>query len=564
MPDQYNQTSSQSGFAEFIHRIKPVFNSEKREIIAIIVYGLLISFLSLIVPVAIQSLVNTIAFGSLTQQLIILSTIVFLVLCFSGALSAVQFLTVEILQRRLFTRFALDVAMRIPRFATRGLRDRFGPEIVNPFLEVAVFHKSISSLLIGGLGLLLQILVSVILLGLYHPWLFAFAIGLIVVILIIFLLFGRGGIETADKECSAKYEVLTWLEDLARMLIVFHSTAGQEFSLRRADQAVMKWLNIRKKHFTILYIQIISSFLVQAAGSALLLGLGGYLVIKQQLTLGQLVAAELVVNAALSGLAKFGKHLESYYDMMAAIKKLEAIRGIPLESEGSEELPACELTPARLELINLKVFSGPEAKDPILKGINLDLPAGDSVAVFGLWGSGKSVLLDAIYGWIPSYSGAVKIDGYNTKDLTIASIRSRVALVGEPEFFHGTLEDNLCLGRKSVSSKELRELLDRIGLGRRVLSLPDGLQTMVGPQSRFFSFGELLRLSIARALLSKPGLLILDQTLDAFDEESFPAILEVLGDQNRTWSLLVATNQKTRAMAFERRYEIKDGLLLPL
>lgn len=554
---------SREEYHSVLRRVLDALAPEGRDLVAIIFYGVVISLLSLTIPVAVQALVNSVAYGQLTQQLLVLSLLVFLVMSFSGLFSTIQYYYVELLQRRLFTRYALDLAYRIPRIGSHGVRARFGAEFVNPFLEVIVLHKSMSHLLLGGLGLVLQVIVGLILLAVYHPLLLVFALGLIVVIGLIFSIGGYGGVRTADAECTAKYAMLTWLEDMARMPIMFHSARGETFGLVRADEGVRQWLDARRSHFHILFRQNIAMFLVYALASSLLLGLGGVLVIKGQISLGQLVAAELVLSVALSGLAKFGKHLESYYDLMAALRKLDNLRAAPLEAEGDQGIPDTETTPVVLELRGLSV-TFPESDEPLFSNVNLTLPAGHDACIYGTGSSGKTVLFDCIYGLYGHYQGQVSIDGFNLEDITRRSLRTRIGLVGEPEFFHGTLEENLTIGSQNVSRREIRELLDVAGLSQTVSRLPDGLQSELIPQSGFFSGSELIRFSLIRTALARPGLILLDQSLDGLDEGGLAYALQLLFPASRPWSVLATTNKLDVARHFSSCYELVSGEFRPM
>jgi ABC-type bacteriocin/lantibiotic exporter with double-glycine peptidase domain len=547
----------------YLSRLWNVISPERQSIFAVICYGILVSLLSLTVPVAVQALVNSVAYGQMTQQLIVLSILVFMVLSFSGFFSAIQIYYVELLQRRLFTRYALDLAVRIPRLADQRLKQTFGAEFVNPFLESVIVHKSLSLLLLEGLGLLLQIIVGVALLGAYHPFLLLFALILIGVIAIIFAIDGRQGIKTADDECSAKYSLLSWLEDMARMPILFHSAYGETFGLKKADDSVRRWLDARRSHFRIVFRQNISMFIVHAVASSLLLGLGGVLVIRGQLSLGQLVAAELVLNSALSGLSKFGKHLESFYDLTAAVKKLDNLRNIPLEMEGQDALTDNHMKAATLDIRNLEV-AFKDSDTPLFSGVNFSLNQGDQACVYGQGSSGKTVLLDCIYGLFPKYEGQIQIDGFDLDDITRRSLRTRVALVGEPDFFHGSLEDNLTVGSRNVSRREIRELIRIAGLEEALARTPEGLDSIMLPHSGVFSSSELVRFALIRTVLAHPGLILLDRSLDGLDGQGLQYALDILKALGDSTTVLTVTNRLEVLNLFKHRFELLNGGLTQL
>jgi ABC-type bacteriocin/lantibiotic exporter with double-glycine peptidase domain len=287
------------------------------------------------------------------------------------------------------------------------------------------------------------------------------------------------------------------------------------------------------------------------------------LVVRGELTLGQLVAAELVVNAALSGLTKFGKHIEGFYDFCAASNKLHSVRQIPLERADGELIRWKHNLPASVDVRNLN--AGKEGLvDSFLKDVSFSIPAGGRVAICGQNGSGKSLLAELIFGLASPTTGALYLDGRNVEDISLVSLRSRITLVRTPQFFDGTLEDNLSVGRDNISRQDLRHLLRVLALETKMQKLDIDLQTKVTSSCRFFSYGEQLRLAIGRALLGNPGLVILDQTLDGIDEDSLQSVLDFLLDPDLPCSVLALTHDESIARQFKSAYNLDHGRLTPL
>ncbi len=263
-------------------------------------------------PVAVQAIVNSVAFGTVLQPLFYLTLLVFGALMFNVVLNGYRAWVVEVIQRRIFVRMANDTTMRLVRLRSETLDDAHAPELVNRFLDVVTVQKAAASLLVDGLSVFMQTLIGMILLGVYHPWLLAFDVLLLIFIAIVIGPLGFGAIATAVKESKSKYAVVAWLEEIARHQIAFKSRAGAALAVSTTAGHVNDYLKYRAKHFRILLRQIVGSFLLQAIASSVLLGVGGWLVISRQLTLGQLVAAEIVVALVVSGFTKFGKHLETF------------------------------------------------------------------------------------------------------------------------------------------------------------------------------------------------------------------------------------------------------------
>jgi ABC-type multidrug transport system fused ATPase/permease subunit len=150
---------------------------------------------------------------------------------------------------------------------------------------------------------------------------------------------------TAIKESKAKYALEAWLEQIAAHLSPSSWRPG--LATERSRRLLEDYLDYRGKHFRILIRQVLGSFALQAIASSALLGIGGFLVIDRQLTLGQLVASELVVTLMMSAFTKFGKQLEVFYDLSAAIDKLGDLIDLPLERAGGGERPPLGIEDAR-------------------------------------------------------------------------------------------------------------------------------------------------------------------------------------------------------------------------
>ncbi|HBY61069.1 MAG TPA: hypothetical protein DEH78_14700, partial [Solibacterales bacterium] len=368
-------------------RIKTLLKAEKTDLWVAVIYSAAIGLMTLVVPVATQSLVNTVAFGTLVQPLVVLTLAVLAGLGFAALLQGLRTYVVEVIQRRIFVRVATDVAHRLLRARKDGYEGHHAPELVNRFLDVATVQKSAALLLIDGLSIFMQTLIGMILLAIYHPWLLAFDVLMLVFIVIVLFPMGSGAIYTAIKESKAKYALTAWLEELARHPLTFKSARGTALALEQANTLASEWLRYRSKHFRILLRQIIGSFALQAIASSVLLGVGGWLVINRQLTLGQLIAAEIVVALVVSGFTKFGKQLETFYDLSAAIDKLGYLTDLPLERQGSVSLRRSD-RPAAVLFQNVQ-FSY-DGRTPILNGVNWSIEPGARVGLLGHSGAGKS------------------------------------------------------------------------------------------------------------------------------------------------------------------------------
>lgn len=546
-----NRNSDQHGTDEHLPplaRLIGLVRPEKKDLWVILVFSIVVGVLALATPVAVEALVNTVAFGRYLQPVILLALLLFTFLAFAAAMRALITLVVEIVQRRLFVRVVEDLAYRLPRVRQQALDQAYGPELTNRFFDVVTVQKTIAALLLDGISIVLQTLIGMTVLAFYHPFLLGFDLALILLITFIIFGLGRGAIKTAIKESKAKYAVGAWLEELTRHPTAFKLHAGTQFALDRADQLAINWIDARRTHFRILMRQIVSALGLQAVAATALLGLGGWLVILGELTLGQLVAAELIVMIIVGSFAKLGKHLESYYDLLASVDKLGHLFDLPTESHDK----LFHLRGGESAIIDVRGVTYKFGSQAAINDLSLQLAPGESLAIVGPPGSGKSTLVDLLCGMRQPTSGHVELDGIDLRELRPDSLREHLAAARSIEIFHGSIDENVHLNRAQISARDVREALDTVGLLDELLRLPDGLNTTLQTNGAPLSASQAMRLMLARAIVGRPRLLLIDGTLDSLPDETFGDVMESLTSENAPWTLLVTTGRGAVASACDR------------
>jgi ABC-type bacteriocin/lantibiotic exporter with double-glycine peptidase domain len=180
----------------------------------------------------------------------------------------------------------------------------------------------------------------------------------------------------------------------------------------------------------------------------------------------------------------------------------------------------------------------------VLHGVSLEIKPGEYVALIGPSGSGKSTLIDLLSGVRQPVSGHLELDGIDLRELRTDSLREHLAVSRSIEVFHGTIDENVHLNRPHVSARDVREALAAVGLVDEVLQLPDGLNTMLQTNGAPLSTTQALRLMLARAVVGRPRLLLIDGTLDALSDDTQHDLLARLLGPSRPWTVLIATGQQ--------------------
>ncbi len=467
---------------------------DRGDIRVIFVFSLISGLLALATPVAVETLVNTISFGRLLQPVVILSIMLFVFLAFAALLQVVETYVAEIIQRRIFIRTVSDLSYRLPRVAYHAWDDHYGPEFVNRFFGVVIVQKSLAFLLLDGLNLLLQTAIGMAVIAFYHPILLGFDMFLLLMMILIVWLAGRGAVTSSIKESRAKYAVGAWIQELARHRTLFRDPHASILALETADHLASDYLAARRLHFRIYIRQVIFARALQVVGSTVLLGLGGWLVIEGELTLGQLVAAELIVTVIVGSFAKLGKHIEAYYDLLAAVEKLGKILDLPVEPHQPFPLLGGD-GPLVVHLKDVTVAH--PLGQPLARGFSLHIESGERLAVTGSTADARTVLLETLYGLREPHAGRIEVGDRDLRDLSMESLRSQIALVRAIEVFEGSLMQNVHLERPGIADQQILDALERIGLLESLLALPQGLNTTLHTDGHPLGEDQLRRLMLA-------------------------------------------------------------------
>lgn len=546
-----------------VARLREFLRPEGADLWIVVIFALVIGLLTLATPIAVEALVNTVAFGTLLQPLVVLSLILLTFLMFRGALRFLQKFVVEVIQRRLLARTAARLAWQLPRVRldhAHGL----SPELLNRFFDIVTMQKIVAQLALDGLTVVLTVGLGMIVLAFYHPWLLAFDAVLLMLLLANVFVMGRGALRTSITESRSKYAVAGWLEDISRCPTTFKASGAAEFALMRADRLTTDYLVAREAHYRVLMRQILMGLVLEAFASAVLLGLGGFLVIQGQMTLGQLVAAELIVTLIVAAIAKFDKHLEGFYDLLTSMDKLGHLFDLPVESSsGALHVGRTGAAGLSLRYLSFAHDGGPL----LLNDVSFDVTPGEVIAITGPAGCGKSTLIDLLFRLREPSSGRIVLDDLDLTDLRPDVLRQNVSLVRGIEILEGTLAVNVHLDRPDVSTVEVREALRRVGLETVSICDPKAnaqstsqsdwrLDMHLAHNGQPLSKSQARRLMLARALVARPRLLLIDGLLDSLADIDAESILHELKSNREACTVLIATSRQAIAEQCDRTWNL--------
>lgn len=255
-------------------------------------------------------------------------------------------------------------------------------------------------------------------------------------------------------------------------------------------------------------------------------GVGGILVIKGTLTVGELVAFNGYLWLLIWPMRMLGWLTNMLSQSKASQKKIDAILSINPEIKNSKDCIVLEDIKGAISFENV-TFKYKEK--PVLKNINLDIKAGSTVAIMGATGSGKSSLISLLLRNYDVMEGSVKIDRYDVKDIDVHSLRKSISIVPQDSFlFSDTIENNIRYGKENATIEEIEKVLELACAKEFVDELEEGLETLIGERGLGLSGGQKQRLCIARALIRKCSILILDDSTSALDMETEHDLLKNL------------------------------------
>lgn len=541
--------------------LKRFFNllrEEKKEIYSIYFYAVLNGIVSLSLPLGVQAILNFILGGRMTSSWVLLVVIVALGVIFGGYLQISQLYLTEKLQQRVFSKSAFEFAYRVPRIKTEALMGKFAPELVNRFFDTINLQKGLSKLLIDFSTATLQVFFGLVLLAIYHQFFIIFAVILVFILYLIFKFTSPKGMATSLKESSAKYEVAFWLEEIGRTLGTFKLSGFSSLPFTRVDKLVKKYVEYRNNHFAVLILQykVMIAFKVLIVGS--LLVAGSILLMSDEISLGQFVAAEIIIVLIIGSVEKLILSLETVYDTLTATEKLGLVMDMDLERHDGID-KSLKITKDGFSYSLRKLTYQPKNMDyPIVNQVNLDIHEGEKVVVTGDSGSGKSTLLHLMAGLIEDYEGKILINKLPLETVALEKLRSLIGdSLSHQSIFHGTIRENITVGNEDVEEEKIREIVELVGLNDFVFKLKDDLDTVLMPEGRQLSNANISRVILARSLCFTPKLLLLEEEFNYLNGPDADDLLDYVF--KGPWTLVAVSSQDKVLEKADKIVVMKNG-----
>jgi ABC-type bacteriocin/lantibiotic exporter with double-glycine peptidase domain len=541
-----------------LKRFYNLLELDKKDVSQIFFYAIFAGLISLSLPLGIQAIINFIQSGRVSASWIVLIILVVFGVALVGILSLMQLRITENLQQKIFVRSSFEFAARLPKIKSEQLYNFYPPELANRFFDTMTIQKGTSKLLIDFSAALLQIVFGIILLSLYHPYFIIFGILLLFLLYFIFKFSYKSGLETSMKESKFKYKVASWLQEIARNNSSFRNELNYDFALEKNNLIVSDYLNYREKHFNVIKKQFSQLIVFKIIITASLLSIGGFLVLTQQMNIGQFVAAEIIILLVINSVEKIILGLETFYDVLTSVEKIGQVTDLELEENTNSKEETC-YSNIVLETEKIK-FKFPDSENEVLNTINLKIEQGEKIIIEGENGSGKTTLIRLLSGLLQPTSGTFFINDDTFRKINLKQYRSQIGSIIHGETpFEGTILENITFNDSTIPFENLKWAIDGVQLSSFVKSLEGGLDSKIYPEGKQLSSSNAQKILLVRSIIHRPKVLFYEDPTDSMDEKVANEIIDFITSEKNKWTIIVSSKNPYWKTKCSRKIIMQNG-----
>jgi len=480
---------------------------EKQTVLYLYFYAVIVGIISLSLPLGIQSVIGLVSGGMLFDSVIVLISIVVLGVAITAGLHILQIYMVELLQRRMFVKSAIEFSYKMPYIKATALEKKNLTELVNRFYDVIIVQKGLPKILLDISAALFLFIFGIILLALYHFAFLVITMVLLVIMILIIRFTAKKALSFSIKESKYKHLTVIWLERLATSRNYFNAGPSFHGHMVKTDGFVGEYLKNRSKHFRVLMIQIVGLSVFKLLLTSITLIVGSILVVNNQITLGQFVAAEIVIILLISATEKLISNADVIYDVLTAFEKVGEVTDLDLF------LPIGVKPFSNKDSILEMVVSEKE-KYQIKKGENKELHFDDRKTANKVI---KSLINENL-----NEDVKLQLNGFPATAYEYGAFNQLIyGITKYDSIVRGSIFENVSLLLPGIDSKKILQTLETCKLNKWISSLEEGIDNEIEPRDIYLEPKILVRLLAARILIHRPEFIITDNLFKETDEEFY-------------------------------------------
>lgn len=539
-----------------LSRIASLVNLHKKEVTSIYIFSVLSGLINLSLPLGVQTIIGLVMGATMVSSIYVLIFLVVLGVFLVGLLQLNQMKIIETIQQRIFANYAYAFADTIPRLDLKQMDHYFIPEKVNRFFDTMNIQKGFAKLLLDIPIASVQILFGILLLALYHPLFILLGVILFILLVLILNYTSKKGISTSIEESNYKYKVAGFFSEMARTLKSFKFSQGSNLNLEKTNAQTLGYLKARTQHFEVLLFQYKSLIFFKVSLTILMLTLGTYLLVEQQLNIGEFIAAEIVILMVIGAVEKLIISLDSAYDVITGLEKIASVIESPMEQSGKLELDIKKGLDIQMTGFS---FSFDDDKK-VLDSISLRIKPGQKVSISGPEGSGKSILLRMFTCNYQDFQGSFQINHFPIQNYQLQSVRkfTGVLLHGQ-EIFGGSLWENISLGQQEITPASILKKANELGFEDILHHFPEGFDTIIEPIGKKTPQTIIRKILVLRALCGNKKLLLLEEPWAGLDEQTAEKIKKYLLNQPEDTSVIVVSNDTSFIKMTDQQIVMNHG-----
>ena len=521
-------------------KLQQLVTLDKKDLSTVYFFAILGGIISLTLPLGIQTILTFVMAATFSTSIAILILLVLIGVFLNGLVQVRQMQAIERIRQKIFTRYSLEMSHKIPNLDLEKLDNYYLPQMVNYFFDVTSLTKSMEKILLDIPAAIIQIFLGLLLLSFYHPIFIAFGLAVVAVLFIILKYTSRRGFETNMEASDYKYKIAGWLQEVAHLVKSFKYSRDNEIHMTRSNSLVSGYLVSRTNHFKVLVFQYWSfiSFKILIVASMLLVG--SYLLIEQQINLGQFIASDIVIILIISSVEKLITGVDKVYDSLTSIEKLSKVIDSENEEGGSVLLQTGNGVAVDFSNVNYTYPDGSKA----LENVNLKIKPGKIVGITAPSGSGRSTLIRLLTGAFKGYTGMISINEIPVSNYDVHSLRKNSGiLLSQQDIFNGTILENITMGDTNISMQEITSLANKTGFNTFVNSNKKGFDLLLDPFGKKLNNNIRRNILLMRALTGKPALLLLEEPFEHLPIEQQNTMIDYLKKDSNATAIILTNNE---------------------